>query len=252
MNRTRFPAASPDLARESGVVRLEDVTERASAEEVLRALPRRLLEAEDAERRRIARELHDSTAQDLIGVMLALDTLRERLDWQPVTESQRELGDGIAVLERCAHDLRTLAYVLHPPILDEMGLVGAIRDYVEGFGQRTGISIVLDLQGDFGRLPELQELVLFRVVQECLVNIHRHSGSRTASIRLARDPVSVRLEVSDTGQGAPLGSFTAGGGVGVGIAAMHERVHMVGGQLEIDSGPSGTNVRALMPAGAER
>ncbi len=231
MNRTRFPAASPDRALESADALL------------------RLLEAEDGERRRIARELHDSTAQDLIGVMLALDTLRERLDSQPATESQRELGDGIAVLERCAHDLRTLAYVLHPPMLDELGLVGAIRDYVEGFGQRTGIAIELQLQQDFGRLADLHELVLFRVVQECLVNIHRHSGSRTAFVRLAREPMSVRLEVSDTGKGAPRAAFTPGRGLGVGIAAMHERVQQIGGQLEIDSSPSGTNVHAILPAG---
>lgn len=240
---TRWQEQRP--AGYTGVV--QDVSERVRAQEALSALTRRLMEAEDRERRRIAKELHDSTAQDLIGVVLALDALQADSDPKLAPALTGGLGDAIAVLEHCVHDIRTLAYVLHPPILEEAGLAGAIRDYAGGFGRRTGICMTVEVSEGFGRLPDLHELVLFRVVQESLGNIHRHSQSPTAIVRLERALGSVRLEVEDAGQGASPERFADGGDAGVGVAAMRERIRQLGGRLEIESGSTGTRVRASVP-----
>jgi len=227
-----------------------DVTERKLAEEALHDLSRRLLKAEDEERRRIAKELHDSTAQDLVAVMMTFDALHQTLIERGDKDAQ-PLEDGLAVLEKCTNDLRTLSYLLHPPRLEEAGLVGAIRHYAEGFGERTGIAMKLDLPDDPERLAEDEELILFRVTQECLGNIYRHAHSPIARIRFARDAATMVLEIRDTGCGfSPAagrpqdGSFPR---LGVGIPAMRERMLQIGGSLEIESSPSGTTVRAILP-----
>jgi len=227
-----------------------DITDRKRADDALHDLSRRLLKAEDEERRRIAKELHDSTAQDLVAVMMTLDALRETLIERGDRGAQ-QLEDGIAVLEKSTNDLRTLSYLLHPPRLEETGLIGAIRHYAEGFGERTGIAMTLELPEDLGRLAEDVELILFRVTQECLGNIHRHTHSPTAGIRLARDDSAMMLEIRDTGCGFPASSVPSKDGsfprLGVGIPAMRERLLQIGGRLEIESGPCGTTVRAILP-----
>lgn len=177
----------------------QDITERKRAEEELLEVSGRLLRAEDEERRRIAKELHDATAQDLVAVMLTLDSLRDGIAARSEDEARR-LEDSLALLEKCAHDVRTLAYVLHPPRLDEAGLAGAIRHYAAGFHERTGIAVKVEIPADL-HLSNHVELIIFRIVQECLGNIHRHAGSPTAAIGIRHDETSTVLEVSDAGHG---------------------------------------------------
>jgi signal transduction histidine kinase len=155
------------------------------------------------------------------------------------------------VADRCIREIRTLSYLLHPPMLDEAGLEDAIRHYVPGYAERTGIEVELEISPGFGRLAQEEEMALFRVMQESLVNIHRHSGSFSARILLDRNTRGVLLEVSDKGRGIPGNgqgrnkglSFTGG----VGVQSMQERLKQVGGQLEIESSTNGTTVRATVP-----
>ena len=224
--------------------------ERAGGE--LRRLTRGLLLAEDWERRRIARELHDSTAQDLVAALMNLYALRE-------TKAARAAGldakleDCAALLEKCGNDLRTLAYVLHPPRLEEAGLAGALPDYVRGFAKRTGIQTEIDIDQQIGRLPDAAELAFFRVTQECLGNIHRHAEASHARVRLRRVAEAVELEITDDGRGMPdsgLGralDIGNGGGAGVGIPGMRERLRQIGGRLDIRSGTEGVTVCARVP-----
>ncbi len=228
---------------------VEDISERKRAEEELSALSQRLLRVQDEERRRLARELHDSTAQNIAALCLNLGVvseLAERLDGpaQKALRECQELG------EQCIRELRTFSYLLHPPVLDDLGLCSALRWYVEGFAQRSGIEVALDIAPDLGRLPRELELVLFRIIQESLTNIHRHSGSRTAFIRIVRHAGEVFMQVRDQGRGivgglGPNGTGTAR--VGVGIAGMRERVRLAGGHLRIRSHPGGTDVEVLVP-----
>lgn len=229
-----------------------DITDRKRAEGALRDASQRLLSAEDAERRRIAQELHDSTVQDLVAAMMILDASRGDITRDGAT--LRQIDDAIAILEKSAHDIRTLSYVLHPPRLDEAGLAGAIRDYAAGFSERTGIAVTLTMPGELQRPPAVVELALFRVLQESLANMYRHAGSPTVTVTLAAAPTGLRLEVQDAGGGLPAEVLNAvrqtGSGPGVGIAAMRERLQQIGGRLEIESSARGTTVRAIVPGGA--
>lgn len=223
---------------------------RERAEHSLIDLSCRLMHAEDAERRRIAKELHDSTAQDLVAAMINLESLRDGVAERNPAEA-RHLEDSIALVENAAHEIRTLSYLFHPPRLDEEGLIGAIRHYAAGFGERTGIATSVDLPANLERLGAPVEVVLFRVVQECLGNIHRHAQSPTAFVRLEHGVSGLLVEVRDEGRGIPPqvmgpmpGQFT---GLGVGLPGMRERMRYIGGTLEIDSSPRGTTVRALVP-----
>lgn len=231
------------------VIFTEDISERKHAEAALREVTRQLLEVEDAERRRIARELHDSTAQDLVAVMMSLDAVASGHDRR--TKETQQIEDAQAVLEKCANDLRTLSYLLHPPRLDETGLASAIRNYAEGFGQRTGIAVTVEAPSDLERPTRDVELVLFRVMQESLTNIHRHAESSRAAVRLLREGAGLMLEIEDAGRGLPGGVVATPGeparGMGVGIPAMRERLLHVGGRLELHSTPHGTTVRAVVP-----
>ena len=245
------------LRDESGLVvgviaMVQDVTERIKTEAALRELSARLLVAQDEERRRIARELHDTTAQQLAALALNLSVI-SNLVVNPPPKVERILADTLRLVETTAQEVRTTSYLLHPPLLEAAGLVGTVRDYAGGFARRSGLKVNLDLQEDLGRLPPDAELALFRMVQEGLGNIHRHSGSATATIRLARETDRVSLELKDTGHGVPAEILAAlqskTGAVGVGIAGMRERLHQLNGGLEIKSGPGGTTVRATLVIG---
>lgn len=220
-----------------------DITGRKVAEEALHKLSGRLLRLQDEERRRLARELHDSTAQLLAGVGINLSVV-EGSAGALEPRSRRALAESRTLVDRSLREIRTVAYLLHPPELDGLGLESALASYVEGFVQRSGIQLNLGVAPDLGRLPQEVETALFRIVQEALSNILRHSGSGTASIRLARGSSDVTLEVSDAGGGMPSDATP-----GVGIASMRERVQQLGGWLEIGSSNAGTTVTAVIPLG---
>jgi PAS domain S-box-containing protein len=229
---------------------LRDITDQRNAQEARKLaeaerghLLEQLLESEDEERRRIARELHDTTAQHLAATKMNLTRLRAATgDW-PAAQGQA-LNESLALIEKSVEEIRTLTYLLHPPLLDELGLAGAARDYAAGFAQRSGLRVSVDVEGFSGRLPATMELALFRVVQESLANVHRHSGSDCARIRLERDAEEVRLEIQDNGRGVP-----AGARAGVGLAGMRERLRQLGGGLEIESDAEGTTVLASLTLG---
>lgn len=226
-----------------------DVTVRKKAESDLREASQRLLNAEDNERRRIAKELHDSTSQDLVAASLILDGLLERRGAKP-ENLKTDIDDALALVLKSAHDIRTLAYILHPPRLDEAGLIGAIDQVANGFATRTGIVVGLELPEHLDGLSAEAEIILLRVVQESLANIHRHSHSSTAHIRLRQHSEGMILEIHDSGRGiAPLPPSPKKGSTppGLGIAAMRDRLHQIGGQLHLESSPNGTTVRAILP-----
>lgn len=227
-----------------------DIEDRKQAEEELRRLSGQLLLSQDEERRRIARDLHDSTGQDLVALATMLGQLQASIPSTGRT-SRKLLAESQSLADQCIREVRTLSYLLHPPMLDEAGLEDAIRHYAGGFMERTGIEIELEISPRFGRMTPDVEMALFRVVQECLTNIQRHSGSLRAEIRIDRRPKKVTLEVSDRGSGISGIPQRRDGDspfrIGVGIASMQERVKLIGGRLDIESSSSGTTVRVTIP-----
>ena len=210
------------------------------------------MHAQDDERRRIAQILHETTAQDLAALKMHLARLNRTASH--LTDTDRgALTESIALAEQSITEIRTLSYLLHPPFLDEMGLLAALRWYAAGFAERSGIKVDLELPGSFERRPLDTETALFRIVQESLINIHRHAGSEIARIRLCRDAETLVLEIEDRGHGIPSASprHIMNGGDGVGIAGMCERLEQLGGSLEIESGDGGTTVRARLPLVAD-
>jgi two-component system sensor histidine kinase UhpB len=228
-----------------------DVTERRESEEMLHRLSAHLLRAQDLERRRVSRELHDTTAQHLAALSLNLSQLH-RLLGPDAPRAEALLKDSIALVKQAAQEIRTQSYLLHPPLLETMGLAAAIEDYAQGFAARSGIRVTVRPAPDFGRLPEEMELALLRVVQESLANVLRHSGSSEAEIVFSRRVDAAILEVHDRGGGIPADMLAnmrgMKGGSGVGVGGMQERLRLLGGSLEIESGPAGTTVRAVVPA----
>jgi PAS domain S-box-containing protein len=224
-----------------------DVSERKRAEEDLRSLSGQLLRLRDDERRHIARELHDSSGQLLIALNLNLASIEaEAQNLSP--KVRKACQDCAELVQQMSKDLRTMSHLLHPPLLDEVGLPSAVKLYAEGFAERSKIAVSVELSPDFGRLSSAAETAIFRIVQECLTNIHRHSGSPTARIRIARDEREVRVEIQDEGRGLPAPvNFSFGLKAGVGIQGMRERVRELGGRCEISSGNSGTVVVAILP-----
>jgi len=221
------------------------------AEQELLRLSGQILRSQDEERRRIGRDLHDSTGQNLVALATKLGQLRRSLP--PLEGKSRTLLPQCEELaDLCIREVRTVSYLLHPPVLDEAGLEDAIRDYASGFTDRSGIRVDLELSPHLGRMPRDIELAIFRVVQESLTNIQRHSGSQTAKIRIDRNS-NLALEISDRGRGAldigPRGKNVSPFKVGVGILGMQERVKLVGGRLEIESTSHGTIVRVTVPLG---
>jgi PAS domain S-box-containing protein len=243
------------LRNESGevvgvIATVRDVTGRKQHEEELHELSFRLLQLQDEERRRIARDLHDGLAQQLMAASLNL----AQLDKLPRTARAKHaalLSETRSIVSDCARQTRSLSYLLHPPLLDELGLASAIEEYSEGFSQRTGIRLELDLQYRAGRLSQEIETALFRILQESLGNIQKHSASDSAAIRLASNGDGIALEISDCGKGIPgheLHTYSARQyKLGVGILGMRERMRQLGGRLEITSNGKGTTVRAVLP-----
>ncbi len=218
--------------------------------ETVRELSGRLLRAQDEERRRIARDLHDSSGQILVAVQMNLTPIEEEAR-KMNADFAKGIRDSIDLVEQLSKELRTVSYLLHPPLLDEAGLPSALRWYVDGFAERSKIAVQLDLSPDLGRLPREMEMTMFRIVQECLTNIHRHSGSKEATIRVARSAHGVCLQIQDKGRGMLVsnngGSSLKLAKAGVGIQGMRERVKQLGGQLEIQSSENGTVVTAGFP-----
>jgi signal transduction histidine kinase len=214
------------------------------SEKSLRTLTGRLLQLQDEERRRFSRELHDSLGQYLAAVKMNLDMFSNA---QP---ADRLLSEAMHLLDQSIAETRTISHLLHPPLLDEAGFSSAAKWYLDGFAQRSGIEVKRDFPDDVGRLPKSIELGLFRVLQESLTNIHRHSGSTKAEVALRLFPDRVILEVRDHGTGIPQGLLRnfqdKGTNSGVGLAGMRERLRELGGQLDIRSG-HGTLISATMP-----
>jgi signal transduction histidine kinase len=207
----------------------------------LRTLSGRLLRLEDQERRRLARDLHDTTAQMLAALSMNLSVVSESAD-AVNPRARAAMAEAVTLADQCLREVRTISYLLHPRELDELGLESALSRYIDGFIQRSGIHVEVEVSPDLGRLPEDVETTVFRVVQECLTNIHRHSGSGTARLRLIRGTSNLVLEVEDAGHGIR-GTPPSG----VGIASMRERVQQLNGRLEIASHPGGTTVKASIP-----
>lgn len=218
----------------------------ASAE--LRELSARILQAQDEERRRIARELHDGAGQLLAAINMEASNLaneRERLS----PRAALSLSNIDSLVAQMTKDIRTMSHLLYPPLLDEVGLKSALTEYVNGFAERSGIRVSLDLPGVIERLDRDYELSLFRIVQECLTNIHRHSGSKTASIRIVREDGALVLSVQDEGRGVPADrlAIIQSRGSGVGIRGMRERVLQLSGTMNIESDASGTRIHVVIP-----
>lgn len=218
---------------------------RQRAEASLRKLSARLLQLQDDERRKFSRELHDSLGQYLAGAKMNLDALSHSLPDNPV------ITDCTELLDHAIKETRTISHLLHPPLLDETGFASAARWYVEGFASRSGIQTKLDIPEPFDRLPAPVELAMFRVLQEGLTNIHRHSRGSAADIAVARVPGKVSLTIRDNGAGISSALLERigndGVNVGVGLAGMRERLRELGGRLEIRSDTTGTLVSAVLP-----
>ena len=223
---------------------------REQAEASLRTLSVRLLELQDQERRKFSRELHDSLGQYLVGAKMNLAMLGKSVPGNAI------VAECLKLLDQAMTETRTISHLLHPPLLDETGFGSAAKWYVEGFAKRSGVQTGLDMPEDLGRLPSSLELALFRVLQESLTNVHRHSKSKKADVSLRVSGDKVVLRVRDYGKGIPadvLDRFrrnSAHGGVG--LAGMRERIHELGGQLEMDSDSRGTQVVATLPRSERR
>jgi PAS domain S-box-containing protein len=249
---TRFiPEAGRDGAVDSVMTISQDVTDRVRVERELVQLTAQLFRIQDDERRRIARELHDETAQNLYGISVNLAKL-SRLNWEPA-EAKQLIDECESLGNATLQEIRTLSYLLHPPLLDEAGLVSALQWYVQGFSKRSGIYVDV-FAHPIDRLSQEIELALFRIVQESLTNVRRHSGSETVSIRLENKSDEICLEIRDRGHG--LGTSKAASEanhaeefieIGVGIPGMQQRLRQLGGRLEINSNGEGTTITAVVP-----
>lgn len=228
-----------------------------ASEDILRNLSGRLLRLQDEERRRISRDLHDVTGQKLALLSMDLSRIIHNHAIVQDTECHRLLKEAVALSNEMNEEIRTLSYVLHPPLLDELGLAVAVQWFTQGFESRTGISVAVDIPSEFVRLSPDAEVALFRIVQESLTNVHRYSGSSTAFVRARSDAGEVRLEIGDSGKGfserAKKPNNAAAATLGVGIQGMKERLRQLSGALEITSHPGkGTLVTAILPLSSRR
>lgn len=246
-----LPTTSDALSASPGPV--GEIAERKRLEQELHRLSQGILRARDEERRSLARELHQSAGQTLAALTMSLGNLRDVLHPRN-TRAHSLLEDCAQLADEAVREVRTISYLMHPPLLDEAGLASAVPWYTRGFTRRSRIDVVVDVPEDFGRLPYEVELAIFRLIQEALTNVHRYSGSHTARILLARGKGHVRVEVADQGCGLAHSIREGSGeGTGVGIASMRERIHELNGLFEIESTPGqGTTVRALLPDSVPR
>lgn len=220
------------------------------SERSLRQLSRHLLSTQDEERRRIGRDLHDSVGQYLMVLKMKLDLLKPSTETGAAARASQDIAECTRLAEECIKEVRTISYLLYPPMLEEVGLRPAVVWYLEGFTKRSGIKTTFDVSADLRRFPRDVELALFRVLQEGLTNVHRHSASPTAHVRLKVKNGAAILEVSDKGKGMPAGVFDACNGMGVlgiGLRSMSERMRQVGGGLEVKSTSAGTTITATVP-----
>ncbi len=217
----------------------------------LQNLSHKLLRVQDEERRRVARDLHDSTGQTLTALKMSVASLEQRLKQNQCTSDV--LSEIVALADQALQEIRTTSYLLHPPLLDEAGFNSAAEWFVDGFGKRSGIKVKLDLDlaTKHERMPIRIETALFRVLQESLTNVHRHSGASEVSIRFQYQAETVMLEIRDCGRGIPMERLPrlreAYVETGVGLAGMRERLNELNGKLEIESDCHGTTLRALVP-----
>jgi PAS domain S-box-containing protein len=235
-----------------------EVSERTKAElrlqeseSSLRRLSLHLLRTQDEERRRIGRDLHDSVGQYLAALKMNLDSLTSAIGSSD--------GEHAETLRQCVHlaqesikEVRTISYLLYPPMLEETGLKSAVQWYLDGYAKRSGIETFLEIPCEFGRLPQDVELAVFRVLQESLTNVHRHSGSPTAHVLIQVSDGRLIMEVRDNGKGIPAqvleeGHHDSCGALGVGLRGMKERIRQLGGELDFVSSPEGTTVKAMVP-----
>jgi len=218
----------------------------------LRRLSDQLIHTQDQERRRLARELHDSVGQYLVALKIDLELLHISQPLFPEKKAEHLLLEALLLTDQCLTETRSISHLLHPPVLDEVGLPLALRKYIDGYVARTGIHTQLDIGTGCDKLSPDVETAVYRMVQECLSNIHRHSGSPTAEIRLAREGAFVILEISDHGSGISSDKLPLCNNrravVGVGLAGMRERVRQLGGHFQLHSNGQGTKLKAKLPA----
>jgi signal transduction histidine kinase len=237
----QLESMNEELERRAGALKV--------AEDELRDLSGQLMRSQDEERRRIARELHDGLGQYLVAIKMRADALH--IQSQQGTHLHESLADIVKQIEGAIGETRTMSYLLHPPLLDEIGLESALNWFAEGFSQRSGIAVSVTVSPELGRLEGGVETALFRVVQECLTNIHRHSGSSTANILLTYDQNEIRLEVRDQGKGMPQLSSIADAEpatLGIGLQSIRERIRQLQGKMDVISERNkGTNVVVTIP-----
>ncbi len=250
-----YPTAQRPTERDMALI--EQVSHMAAiaiechrSEEDLREFSRRLYQSQDDERRRIARELHDSTGQKLAVLGIKLSEVESTI---PATGSKPNtaLSECTSLTRSIADEIRTLSYLLHPPLLDECGLNTAIHWYVDGINQRNGLHVDIEIPKNLRRLSEDAELAIFRIVQACLTNVHLHSQARGATVRIEQVPDGVSVEVRDDGHGIPDGVLNHASrtkSAGVGITGMRERAEELGGHLDIETSSHGTKVKATIPS----
>ncbi len=215
----------------------------------LQVLNARMTMLQDEERRRFARELHDSVGQLLAAISMN-NALMETESQTLSPDMAKRLADNTAMVCEVSKQIRTISYLLHPPLLDERGIESALRCFVDGFAERSKVDTKLQISSGFRRLPGEMELSIFRLVQECLTNIHRHAASPTAEIRITQEEASVRVEIEDAGKGILLERqlmLRSSTHTGVGLRGMRERLRLLGGTLEIQSDGCGTKVTAIVP-----
>ena len=228
-----------------------DITERKRLALLLQEaeLSGRLLQLQDEERRRIARELHDGAGQLLAALSMNISAISaEESRLSPGVA--RNVEESRSLIDQAVSEIRTISHLLHPPLLDEVGLISALKEYVNGFGERSNIRVSLDLPSDLERLPRDVELSIFRIVQECLTNVHRHSGSATARVQLSHERGEIQLQVSDQGRGInreTQDKFREGKSSGVGLRGMRERIRQLGGGMQIQSSGNGTSIIVVLP-----
>jgi two-component system NarL family sensor kinase len=229
---------------------LESVILERTAE--LQKLSQKLLRVQDDERRKLARDLHDSTGQTLAALKISISFLEASC--KPEPSIMACVSEVASLADQAIEELRTMSYLLHPPLLDEVGFACAADWYIEGFSKRSGINVGLDIEPNRERLPMRIEIVLFRVLQESLTNVHRHSGASEVQVSFKRLPENMVLEIRDNGHGIPPDRLSrlqqTSAETGVGLAGMRERLHDLNGRLEIESDAHGTSMRAIVPLSA--